>query len=282
MNDQSHNDKHSRFFKKTQIPYSRSKEDVWNDMMAQIQERQDTRKKTRHLIFYWAAAAVFILLFGVTAVIRFYTNTLYAPPGQHVSNTLPDGSKVHLNAGTSLSYHPHWWRFARIMELEGEAYFEVEEGNPFTVKSPRVSTQVLGTSFNVYARNNEYRVHCIIGQVKVNTKTGVARTLEANQSLRVTAAGETEYHADAKAQHAIAWTKNRFVFTAVPLKEVLNEMERQYDIDIDLAPGVKGKYTGNFKRGGSVKETLEMIARPFGLEVNQLHQNKYRISKKED
>ncbi len=264
MNDQFHNDEHRRFFKKTRIPYSRSKEDVWNDMMAQIQNRQEKQKKTRHLIFYRAAAAVFILLFSITAFMRFYSNTLYAPPGQHVSNTLPGGSKVHLNAGTSLSYHPYWWRFARIMELEGEAYFEVEEGNRFTVKSPRGITQVLGTSFNIYARENEYRVHCITGQVKVNTRTGETRNLEANQSVLLTAGGKTEYHANTKAQHAIAWTKNRFVFTAEPLKRVLNEMERQFDISIELAPGIEGKYTGNFKRGGSVKETLEINARPLG------------------
>lgn len=283
MNDKhSHNDEHSRFFKRTQIPYSRSKEDVWNDMMAKIQDKQKPEQKTRSLIIYWSAAAIFIMFLGITGFMRFYSASLHAPAGQHVSKILPEGSTVHLNAGTTLSYHPHWWRFSRILKLDGEAYFEVEEGKQFLVKSAQGTTEVLGTSFNIYARNGEYRVHCLTGQVKVETDAGKTKTLDPNQSLRVSNRGEVEYQTDVKAENAISWTDNRFVFTSVPLTEVFKEMERQFDIRIELASGIEGEYSGNFKRGGSVKGVLEMIARPFGLEVKQIHQNKYRISREED
>ena len=55
-------------------------------------------------------------------------------------------------------------------------------------------------------------------------------------------------------------------------------MERQFDITIEIAGGIEGKYTGNFQRGSSPKNILEMIARPFGLEVQQIHQTKYKIT----
>lgn len=278
----SHNDKHSRFFQKTLIPYKRSKEDVWNDIMNRIQEKKEPGGKTRSLVFLYAAAAVVVLLIGLTAFMRFHTTNLYAPPGQHVSKTLPDGSIVHLNAGTEISYHPGWWRFARELELEGEAYFQVEKGNRFTVKSPQGTTQVLGTSFNIYARKNKYRVYCLTGQVRVETETGKIKILEPNQAISVSGKGKMEYQNNIKPQHAIAWTKNRFVYTAAPLREVFREMERQFDITIELDPGIKGEYTGNFQRGSSLETILNLIARPFDLKVEQIHQTKYRIKKSGD
>lgn len=252
-------------------------------MIAQMEEQQKPQKKTRSLYYYWAAAAVILLLVSLTAFVRFYSTTLQAPAGQHLSKNLPDGSTVHLNAGTELSYHPHWWRFARILELRGEAYFEVEQGNRFTVKSPQGATTVLGTSFNIFARNNQYRVHCLSGRVEVKTEAGKTKTLQPHQAIHVSGKGEMDYHADVKPEHAISWTQNRFVFTAAPLKEVLKEMERQFDITVEIAADIEGeRYTGNFQRGSSSKTILEMIVRPFGLKVQQIHQTKYRIKTGKD
>jgi ferric-dicitrate binding protein FerR (iron transport regulator) len=222
------------------------------------------------------------MLLGIAGFMRFYSKGLYALPGQHLSKVLPDGSKVHLNAGTRLSYHPHWWRFTRILELDGEAYFEVEKGKKFVVRSQQGKTEVLGTSFNIYSRNSEYRVYCLTGQVKVQTDVGEGKILQANQSLSLTEKGDLEYQSDIKADNAISWTRNEFVFTAVPLSEVFKEMERQFDIEIELGQGVVGEYTGNFERGSSPSNTLEMITRPFGLYVERIHQNKYRISREKD
>lgn len=280
MNNQdAHKDEHSRFFEKTRIPYERSKDDVWKDMMAQMQERKEPAKKTRKLVFYWAAAAIITLILGISAFMRFYSTTLYAPPGQHVSRILPNGSKAHLNAGTKLTYHPYWWRFSRILKLEGEAYFKVERGKRFTVKSSQGVTNVLGTQFNVYARNNKYRVHCISGKVQVKTSTGKIKVLKTNQAVSVSEKGKLDYQDNAQSSNAIAWTQNKFVFTAVPLKEVLKEMERQFDITIKMPEGIEGEYTGNFQRGSSPETILKMIVRPFGLEVKQIHKTKYRITK---
>ncbi|MFO7827228.1 MAG: FecR domain-containing protein [Bacteroidales bacterium] len=277
-----HSDKHSRFFEKTKIPYSRSKEDVWNDLMASISEKKKPAGKTRKLFFYWAAAAVFTLFISLFTFARFYTKTLYAPAGQHLSQTLPGKSKVHLNAGTKLKYHPYWWHFSRISELEGEAYFKVEKGKPFIVKSSQGETKVLGTQFNIFARNNEYRVYCINGKVQVKSTTGKKKILNTNQAVRVTVKGKMEYKANIKADQSIAWTKNQFIYTAAPLKEVLKEMERQFDITIEFDSNIEGKYTGNFQRGSSPETILKLIVRPFGLEVKQIHKTKYRITKEEN
>lgn len=250
--------------------------------MAKIQDEKEPERKTRSLIIYWSAAAIFIMFLGITGFMRFYSVSLYAPAGQHLSKTLPEGSKVHLNAGTTLTYHPYWWRFGRILELEGEAYFEVVKGNRFMVRSALGSTEVLGTSFNIYARNNEYKVHCLTGQVRVESDKGKSKILESNQSVTISVGEGLKYQSDVKVENVISWTSNKFVFTSVPLNEVLKEIERQFDITIELETGIEGEYTGNFQRGSSVKNILDMIARPFGLRVEQIHQDKYRLIREVD
>ncbi|MFP4024975.1 MAG: FecR family protein [Thiohalospira sp.] len=282
-NNLPHNDKHSRFFEKTTIPYSRSKEDVWNDMMARINEgKKKPAAKTRKIIINWTAAAAITLFISLSAFVRFYSKTLYAPPGQHLTQTLPEKSIVQLNAGTKLKYYPYWWRFSRISKLEGEAYFHVEEGKPFIVKSSQGETKVLGTQFNIFARNTDYKVYCINGKVQVKSTTGKKKILNTNQAVRVTDKGKMEYQTDIKVHQSIAWTKNQFVYTAAPLKEVLKEMERQFDITIELDSSINGEYTGNFQRGSSPETILNLIVRPFGLEVKQIHKTKYRITKEEN
>jgi transmembrane sensor len=281
INQNQNTDQHSRFFKSTHIPYSRSKEDVWKDMSANIREQKEHKRTGRTILLSWSLAAALALLIGLAAFLRFYTTTFIVPAGQHLSQTLPDGSQVHLNSGTRLSYHPYWWQFARILELEGEAWFRVEKGNRFTVRSSHRSTHVLGTSFNIYARNDTYRVHCLSGQVKVESGAGEVKILNPNQAVNLSGKGEMEITTGIRSEDAIAWTDNRFIYTAAPLKEVISEMERQFDITIEIAPGIEGEYTGNFRRGESAEPILRMIARPFGLKVEQIHQTKYRITKEE-
>jgi len=282
INHNQNKDQHSRFFKSTHIPYSRSKKDVWKDMSDRIREQKGRKRTGRTILLSWSLAAALALLIGLAGFLRFYTTTFIVPAGQHLSQTLPDGSLVHLNAGTELSYHPYWWQFARILELEGEAFFKVEKGNRFTVRSAHGSTQVLGTSFNIYARNDAYRVHCLSGQVKVESGAGEVKILNPNQAVNVSGTGEMEFTTGIRSEDAKAWTENWFIYTAAPLKEVFSEMERQFDITIEIAPGIEGEYTGNFRRGESAEPILRMIARPFGLKVEQIHQTKYRITKDED
>ncbi|WP_462282087.1 FecR domain-containing protein, partial [Salinivirga cyanobacteriivorans] len=91
--------------------------------------------------------------------------------------------------------------------------------------------------------------------------------------------GNLKYIEKGGAKHAISWTKNRFVFTAVPIKDVFKEMERQFNLEIELPASVSGSYTGNFERGSSPETILRVIARPFGLDVEKINQRKYRIRK---
>jgi ferric-dicitrate binding protein FerR (iron transport regulator) len=271
-------DPHTDFFKKSTIPYEKSKDEVWAEMMEKRKAMPQRKPKTRKLVVYWSVAATLAILIGITAFMRFYTTTIYAPAGQHVSRVLPDNSKIHLNANTKAIYHPYWWRFKRTVQLEGEAYFEVTKGKSFSVVSDLGKTSVLGTSFNIFARDNDYRVHCLSGKVEVKSTKGEKRILKPHEAVVVNTKGEVLELNDIQSKHAISWTKNKFIFTGTPLRLVFEEMERQFDIQIVFDFDITGTYTGNFKRGSSPEEILNVIARPFGLKVEKIHQTKYKIS----
>lgn len=275
--NKQNNDQHSDFFEKLRVPYEKSKEQVWLEMMDEM-EQSSPKTKTRTIqLFYWAAAAVVVLFLGLGSFLRFYKVQLHCPYGQHQTIDLPDGSLASLNAGTRLEYYPYWWRFARKLKLEGEAYFEVEKGNQFKVISSQGTTSVLGTSFNIYARGKDYKVHCYSGKVHVESKTGEEQLLEMHQLALITPDGLIKQEEKEKVETAIAWRQNHFYFTAVPLQEVMYEMERQYDIQIDLQSGIEGTYTGDFKRGSSILKTLETICIPFGLKVEKVSGNRFKI-----
>ncbi len=141
------------------ISWEKSKEDIWSDMSERIKEDKAelTIDVYKSQWFKLAVAAAIFILLGITAFMRLYTKTVYCPAGSHIIADLPDGSSVHMNANSTIKYHPFWWNISRELSFSGEAYFEVEKGNKFEVVSSVGKTAVLGTCFNIYSRNKNYR-----------------------------------------------------------------------------------------------------------------------------
>lgn len=279
MNNKIPYDHTDELAKRFKIPYQRSKEQVWDEMKALRKTKPNRPSKNRRLVLYTAVAASGIVLIGLLSFLRFYSETFYAPAGQHMAFKLPDNSRVHLNAGTKVSYHPYWWHIDRQVQLSGEAYFEVSKGENFTVVSELGTTRVLGTTFNVFARETQYHVFCLTGKVEVKNNQGKTAILSQNQSIAITPSGELKEMVETQPEHAISWTKNEFVFTEAPLNQVFEEMERQFAIQIKFDLKWNGTYTGKFQRGSSPLEVLELVARPFNLKIEKINQNQYVVSK---
>ena len=186
----SNKNQHEEFFGNIEIPYSKSKEEVWASIVEQRKTMPQRKPKMRKMLVQWSIAAAIAALLGVTAFMRFYTITIYAPTGEHVAQLLSDSSKVHLNAMTKVKYNPYWWRVKRRVILEGEAYFEVNKGKTFEVISAMGETRVLGTSFNIFARGNQYNVHCLTGKVAVKSPMGIKKVLLPEQEASVHPNGE--------------------------------------------------------------------------------------------
>ena len=192
------------------IAWSKSKEEIWTQLEQRIEAKQPAGKTVVMGYRAWlAVAATVILLAGIAVIMQVYTKTTRVPAGKHSSILLPDGTHIQLNAQSSVTYKPLLWNFSRKLRFEGEAYFEVEPGRKFEVISEYGKTTVLGTSFNIYARNKNYLVTCVTGRVMVtetqNNKTAVLYTgqkavLKSDGSLNVFSGVNTE--------HSISWINN--------------------------------------------------------------------------
>jgi len=271
-----------RFFEKAKVPYQRSKEEVWDELSGKLSEkpaRKDSApvvRMARRLMIAGIAASVLVFL-SIGLFLRFHTERVSVPNGQHLTYYLPDSSKIDLNARSALSYNPYWWKFNRNIRFEGEGYFEVREGSTFTVNSQNGTTEVLGTSFNIYSRNEDYTVACITGKVKVKSRSDESVVLGPGYEASVNEKGNISVEKKIRPEKAISWTEGMFNFTGMPLLEVIEEIERQYDVVILIneEPGLS--YTGLFSMDKPVEEVLGLICKPFGLTFVEKSDGVYQL-----
>jgi transmembrane sensor len=254
------------FFGNSEIPYKQTKEEVWKKIESSLQVGPvpGTNWFLNHRLKLSVAAALIILL-GLFSVTRFYTTTIDSKAGQHLTATLPDGSTVDLNASSTLSYKPFWWKISRTVQFEGEGFFKVQKGDKFTVVSSLASTEVLGTSFNIYARDGQYQVTCHTGKVKVIAENKDEGILSPGYQARLSPEGKVVIYKSPDMKSTISWIDNKFIFTAVPLSRVFEEIQRQYNVKITAPAGLNYSYTGYFTKDKPIENVLELVCKPFGL-----------------
>lgn len=190
-------------------------------------------------------------------------NTLTTPRGGQFRITLPDGTKVWLNAASSMHYPTAFTGNERKVSITGEAYFEVakNEEKPFRVAINATNTiEVLGTSFNVNAYTDEDYISTTLltGLVRVRNGTGQA-VLKPGQQAHATAAQpfvQVLEHADIS--KAIAWKNGLFNFQDVDLKEVMQQLSRWYDIEVVYEQGIPDlQFIGEIDRSMPLSEVLK-------------------------
>lgn len=154
----------------TRIAWNKTREEIWPEIMKRIEAGGSEIHKVKmiHLMFVrYAAAAVLTLLLGIPAVMYFYTTKVRTSQTQQIVTLLPDKSSVTLYSQSVLSYKPLLWKFSRTVRFEGDGFFEVQKGKKFEVVSENGKTAVLGTKFEIYSRDVDYKVTCFTGKVKV-------------------------------------------------------------------------------------------------------------------
>lgn len=251
--------------------WSKTKEQIWEERFAGLYEESsltagsnNVSLRRKQLWLYVTAAFVAIALL-LSSSAYLYEKEIIIPKGEHSTHMLPDGSTVQLNADSHLSYKPYWWKISREVRLNGEGYFEVIHGSTFQVQTNTSTVTVLGTSFNIYAREDNYlNVTCLTGKVQVkkdNQTVVLTSNMQAQYQNNVLATGNVD-----NGSHVIGWTRNHFVFLATPLKAVIEEIERQYNIEVVTTSKLDYLYTGNFSKAKSPEEVLQIIGKPFGIE----------------
>ncbi|HHM21592.1 MAG TPA: DUF4974 domain-containing protein [Bacteroidetes bacterium] len=181
----------------------------------------------------YAAAACLLILAGWFVWTNTNSETHYQmAKGEKTNGLLPDGSQFFLNAESHLWYNKITWNKERSLHLTGEAFFEVVKGSTFTVHTPAGSVQVLGTKFNVRSRNGILDVKCQHGKVAVLTPDGkTIDQLSQYDAIRIEPGKIPEKYRIAPAGKA-AWVEGITKLRKVTLAEALQEIERQYNVDI--------------------------------------------------
>ena len=203
------------------------------------------KPKPKYLFFrpQYAFAMALILLVTVTSptLYSWLTTTRYSTQkGNTLSITLPDNSIVQLNAESSVSHPSSFNNESRMVSLKGEAYFEVKKGTlPFVVHYDHVAVQVVGTKFNVYAREQNIEISVNEGVVKVgnNIDEDLYKEVILTQGQIITF--DTDKQPGTPKMFSNneipGWIHGKFIFDQVNLGNVCKEIERKFDVEIDLA-----------------------------------------------
>jgi ferric-dicitrate binding protein FerR (iron transport regulator) len=240
--------------------YAKSKEEIWREKFEHL-EKPKGKKNVFKKVSLWAYAASFLI--PVLLVCHLHTITEETAKGEHKELKLPDCSIVTMNAESKVSYKPCTWFFTRTVRIEGEACFEVKTGNIFFVKSGFNTVKVFGTTFNIYSRSGTYRVFCVDGQVEVNSKD---ETIFLTSNMQATLRTPTfDIKSNVTSSVATGWLQGWFVFDETPLREVIAEVERQFNINVAPSTYPNHFFTGNFSNNGKPEEILDIIGLPFGI-----------------
>ncbi|MGE6397372.1 FecR family protein [Chryseobacterium scophthalmum] len=185
--------------------------------------------------------------------------TLSTPRKGQYKTILPDGTEVWLNAESKLKYPTQFNNDRRLVELEGEGYFEVvhNASKPFIVVSKNQCVKVLGTRFNINSYANEPTIltTLVSGSVELtNTQTNTPILLKPGQQSKLLESGFDVYPVDT--ENFTAWTSNEFQFKGSPLKEVLRQLERWYDLDVDYTDIPDTKVYGTISREKKLSSVL--------------------------
>lgn len=192
------------------------------------------------------------------------SNTLITPKGGQYRVQLEDGTKVWLNAASSLEYPVAFNGSDRTVRLTGEAYFEVAKNatKPFFVQMNGMTVQVLGTSFNINAYAEEKRftttllegaVRVVAGNQRLTLAPGEQTSLEQHSGILQRAGGDAE--------DAIAWKNGIFTFKNHELAAVMRDISRWYDVDIIYDKGIDEKIhvTGAMRRQDNLSQALKIL-----------------------
>jgi len=190
-------------------------------------------------------------------------NTVSVPKGGQYQLLLPDGSKVWLNAASSISFPAAFTGKERNVKLTGEAYFEVAHNKdmPFIVTVNQMKVQVLGTHFNIMAYDDEgsFRTTLLEGSVRLSNGTSQTLLKPGQQGILNRGMGQLAV-ANVNTADAVAWKNGYFIFDHEDIKQVMRKISRWYDVDIDYDKEIPDdRFAGSVNRFVNVSKVLGML-----------------------
>ncbi|NML38801.1 FecR family protein [Chitinophaga sp. G-6-1-13] len=190
-------------------------------------------------------------------------NTVSTPTGSQYHLELPDGTKVWLNAASSIKYPLAFSPQKRNVEISGEVFFDVAQqaAVPFEVSSGDMQVQVLGTSFNIMAYKDEgcIKTTLITGMVKVIKGTGSCQLRPGTQAV-LPSGGNNFQLVKADVQEVLAWKEGEFRFRDADISSIMRQAARWYDVEVSYqGPLPSNKFYGVIPRQHNISELLEVL-----------------------
>jgi transmembrane sensor len=194
-------------------------------------------------------------------------NTMSTPRGGEYQLTLTDGTKVWLNAASSITFPIAFSKTERRVVVNGEAYFEVahDASKPFIVSSGNQEITVLGTHFNVKAYDDDAGISTtlLVGSISIkNIKSGEKHLLVPGQQAKLFKDKDQINIKTVNTEDAISWKNGYFLFDNQEIKSIMKIMSRWYDVDIEYRNSNKHeRFGGTFSRSSNMSEILNNLER---------------------
>ena len=190
-------------------------------------------------------------------------NEIATPRGGFYELILPDGSRVWLDAASSLRYPTAFNGSSRTVELTGEAYFEVAPNarQPFLINTQGVTVQVLGTELNLMAYSDEdaIRTTLVSGSVRV-VRGGEGQQIRPGEQAEWMRGGKHWQVWTPDMKQVLAWKRLEFRFEGLSIDAIMRQIGRWYDVDIEFrGPSPAGEFNGVISRKKSVADLLAVL-----------------------
>lgn len=255
---------------KLSTPGQLTAEEAYLDFKQKLPSQTATQSKKPKVIRlpilrYVSYAASFALIMGLSLFFLGSTSVT-TQVAQQQTVVLPDNSEVIVNASSELSYNKFLFGYTRKLQLDGEAFFEVEKGSTFEVATPNGTVQVLGTKFNVVSRDHFFETNCYEGKVNVSSATNDDIILTKGKGIQYTNKGKTELTL-LNTHPTPTWTQGVSEFKSAPLQHVINQLESQYPVNIDVSEVQDDLfllYTGSFPHD-NLDNALENVFLTMGI-----------------
>jgi transmembrane sensor len=272
-----------RFAAGYKVPFTLSKGDALAQLKAKIatQPPIESKKDNVKKIIYWISSAAAIILISIGSWIFQHHNPLtnvIAEKGTHKEYQLPDGSLVSINAESKMVFEKAQFNQKRYLSLEGEAFFKVQKGKAFIVHTNFANVKVLGTSFDVLARVNTFKVSCVTGKILVYSDNQ-SILIYPGESIALVNNKLSKYQ-DKNIEKVSNWRQGRFYFENIALNLVFKELERQFNVNLILPETDNKFFTGEFSNN-NLADALDIVCIPMDLTYEIDNNNKITIRKKE-
>lgn len=258
------------------------------------------KKTARRLLtvrrFFMVASVVAVVL--LSSWLTYYVGafsieekmvTVTCPLGVKSTVSLPDGSEVTLNGGTTLVYPTNFSHRERRVSLNGEAFFSVknDEERPFIVSAEKMQVNVLGTRFNVEAYKEETDMRVTLESGKIGLQLSGSKeqmVLSPNQQVIYHKQTGDLIHRVVNVADVLAWQRNELVFDDIPLDEITRKLERCFNVKIDIqTERLKTiRYNGAFSAEDSCEKILSFLITMDNRLMMEKHGNEIIIRERKN